>query len=102
MARLQIMPLDIEGDVAALPVDDIKVRLEALHYDHLIVVDDGADAIEIECGFRWSPPFDRLLDITADLHVRLRCLYDEEGCCFMGAWRAADGKVLQDDCIDYC
>jgi hypothetical protein len=102
MARLQIVPLDIEGDVAALPVDDIKVRLEALHYDHFIVIDDNPDAIEIECGFRWAPPFDRLLDITADLHVRLRCLYDEEGCCFMGAWRAADGKMLQDDCIDYC
>jgi hypothetical protein len=42
-----------------------------------------------------------LLAVTADMHVYLRCLYEEQGCAFMGAWVASDGKVLQDECIDY-
>jgi len=100
MARIRVAPLDT-ADPAALSIAELTSRLEALHYEHFIVVDEDDDALEIECGFRWSPPFDKLLAVTADLHVRLRCLYEEEGCGFMGAWRAADGTVLQDHCIDY-
>ena len=93
--------METGGDDVAFPAEQVKERLEALCYSEFIVVDDEDDQLEIECGFRWSPPLDELLAVTADLHVRMRCLYEEAGCCFMGAWRAEDGNVLQDDCIHY-
>lgn len=103
MARILVERMDTDATNNVLPLGDLEQRLEALHYEFFdVLTDDGDEYFEVSCGFRWSPPFDRLLDITTDLHVRLRCVYEEEGCCFMGAWRAADGKVLQDDCIDYC
>ena len=101
MARLRIAPKEAGDDDVAFPVEQVKERLAALSYGEFTVVDDEDDQIEIECGFRWSPPLDELLAVTADLHVRMRCLYEEDGCCFMGAWRAEDGKVLQDDSIEY-
>lgn len=100
MARIRVTPLEI-ADAPALSIAELTQRLEALHYEHFIVLDEDEAALEIECGFRWSPPFDDLLSVSADLHVVLRCLYEEDGCCFMGAWRAEDGTVKQDDCIDY-
>jgi hypothetical protein len=92
MARVHIEPL---------PIDALTARLEAIHYECFHVVDHDANHLDIECGFRWSPPFEKLLAVTADLHVTLRCLYDEDGCGFMGAWRARDGTVEQDNRIDY-
>ena len=74
-------------------------RLEELVYDGFVISPDD-DTIEVEIGFRWNVPFDDLLALSADEHLSIRCLYEEPGTCFMGAWRAEDGNVEQDDCID--
>lgn len=99
MARILVEPREVEP--LPFPVADITRRLEHLYYECFDVISVEPDRLEIECGFRWSPPFDDLLSISADFNVKLRCLYDEDGCCFMGAYRAEDGKVLQDETIDY-
>jgi hypothetical protein len=103
MARLTIEQVDGVPDASPLPlpVESITQRLESLHYDQFEVCCNDEERIEIECGFRWSPPFEKLLTVSADFRVNLRCLYEDDGACFMGAWRAEDGKVVQDDCIDY-
>lgn len=101
MARITVLPLDDGPNAAECLPDALKARLEPLSYDHFGTADEEKDRLEIECGFRWQPPFEQLLAVTADMHVYLRCLYEEQGCAFMGAWVASDGKVLQDECIDY-
>lgn len=103
MARVTIEPVDVVGDASPAPlhVETITQHLESLHYDHFEVCSTDDDRIEIECGFRWAPPFEKLRVLTADLHVMMRCTYEEPGSCFMGAWRAEDGTVKQDDCIEY-
>lgn len=100
-ARVFAQPLsDTSG--AAFPAAEVKARIEALHYEQFDVLSFDEDpTVEIECGFHWSPPFDELLAVSADLHVDLLCTYHEDGCCFMGAWRAIDGKVVKDESIDY-
>lgn len=102
MARLRVEPMDVKGGTPVpLPIAELSARLKELHYDgfeELWHDDHGAD---FECGFRWSPPFEKLLSVSADFHVNLRCLYEDDGTGFMGAWRAKDGKVVQDDCIGY-
>ena len=100
-ARLVVEPLEQDATVP-LPFDTLKERLEAISYEYFnVCTDDTDEYLEVSCGFRWAPPFDALLAVTADLHVRLRCLYEEEGCGFMGAWRAVDGVVSKDSRIDY-
>jgi hypothetical protein len=103
MASVVVERLESVDGVSSVPLhfETITERLENLHYDLFEVCCADEDRIEIDCGFRWLPPFDELLAITADLHLTMRCTYEEPGSCFMGAWRAEDGKVVQDDCIDY-
>ena len=92
----QKVPLNSE----ATDLGDLIKRLDALTYDgfHHDIQDD---VLEVETGHRWTPPFDELLQISHDFHVDIRCLYDEPGCCFMGAWKAENGTVTQDDSVDY-
>lgn len=101
MARVLVEAMGTADAEAALPLRDIDARVDALHYEFFdVLTDDTDDYFEVSCGFRWLPPFDELLAVTAEFHVSLRCLYEEVGCGFMGAWRAEDGTVVQDDCID--
>jgi hypothetical protein len=101
LARLMVEPLPHQAGSPFL-IAELTERLRTVHYDYFEVLTDDGDAyLEIECGFRWAPPFEKLLAVSADLHVSLRCTYHEDGCCFMGAWRAEDGVVTKDDYIEY-
>jgi hypothetical protein len=101
MARVRVEPKQTDSGNPRFPAEAVKSRLLALYYDHFELADEDPDKVEIECGFRWAPPFDELLALSAKHHVHIRCVYDEPGTGFMGAWSADDGTVQQDDCINY-
>ena len=78
----------------------LKQRLKDLAYDGCYQ-DIQDETLEVECGHRWRPPFDDLLALSQKYHLDIRCLYDEPGCCFMGVWKAENGTITQDDCVNY-
>ena len=74
---------------------------EKCRCDDFEIVGANADFVDIECGFRWMPPFDDLAALSKKCHLSVRCTYNEPGMCFMGAWCADDGVVELDKYIDY-
>jgi len=77
---------------------EFKGKIRCYDFD---VVYTCAEFVEIDCGFRWMPPFKALAALSRKHRLSLRCTYNEPGSCFMGAWRAVDGKVRLDKSIDY-
>ena len=51
----------------------------------------------------WSPPIDAFITASKKKHKNLEfnLKYEEPGMCFMGVYKCENGKVIQDDCIEY-
>jgi hypothetical protein len=65
MARVRVEPKQTDSGNPRFPAEAVKSRLLALYYDHFELADEDPDKVEIECGFRWAPPFDELIRKSA-------------------------------------
>lgn len=51
----------------------------------------------------WGPPTSAFLSASKKKYKNLefRLKYEEPGMCFMGVFKCENGKIIQDECIDY-
>lgn len=85
-------------DDQLLPV--LEARLKALSYDDFMpYIYDGR--LEVDCGFRWYPPFDALRALSEEYCITIHCRYNEPTSSFRGTWCAVNGAVTTDKYVDY-
>ena len=51
----------------------------------------------------WGPPTEAFLSASKKKYKNLEfnLKYEEPGMCFMGIFKCENGKIIQDECIDY-
>ena len=69
---------------------------------HLDWDEPDGEVLEYQFESAWAPPCDAFLTGSKKFkNLKFRLKYEEPGMCFMGSFKCKNGKILQDDHIEY-